>query len=66
MRSIISLVIVVWLVIGGLAAGQRHYFTDRKTTCASAGTTLVTIIAGPLNYVGANPKVKCHTPQPSK
>ena len=28
----------------------------------------VTILAGPLNYVGANPKVSlsCHLPQPSK
>jgi len=28
----------------------------------------VTIVAGPLNYVGVNPKVDCHVkvPQPSK
>ena len=26
----------------------------------------VTILAGPLNYVGANPKVRCALPQPSK
>jgi hypothetical protein len=26
----------------------------------------VTILAGPLNYVGANPKVACHVPQPSR
>jgi len=25
----------------------------------------VTILAGPLNYVGVNPKVVCHVPQPS-
>jgi len=27
---------------------------------------VLTILAGPLNYVGVNPKVKCKTPQPSK
>jgi hypothetical protein len=26
----------------------------------------VTIIAGPLNYVGANPKIDCKVPQPSE
>ena len=58
---------VVWLAIGLAAAYQRHYFSSsQKPTCATTGTTLVTIVAGPLNYVGANPKIKCSTPQPSK
>ena len=57
--------LVIWLVIGALAAGQRHYFSNSDTNCAKAGTTALTIVAGPLNYVGANPKVKCTTPQPS-
>jgi len=26
----------------------------------------VTILAGPLNYVGVNPKVSCQIPQPSQ
>jgi L-serine deaminase len=57
----------VWLIIGALAAGQRHYYSSSKTNCAKGGTIVVTILAGPLNYVGANPKIKaCHIPQPSK
>jgi hypothetical protein len=63
---IISVLIVIWLVIGAIAAGQRHYYSDSKTTCAKAGTIAVTILAGPLNYTGANPKIKCALPQPSK
>lgn len=59
-------VLVIWLVIGALAAGQRHYYTDSSETCAGTGTIIVTILAGPLNYVGVNPKVACHVPQPSK
>ncbi len=59
-------VLVVWLVIGVLAAAQRDYFAGRTATCAKAGTIVVTILAGPLNYVGLNPKVKCALPQPSK
>jgi hypothetical protein len=62
----ISVVLVIWLIIGAIAAGQRHYYTDSSASCAGSGTILVTILAGPLNYVGANPKVSCHVPQPSK
>ncbi|MFF4625773.1 hypothetical protein [Nonomuraea jabiensis] len=29
-------------------------------------TIAVTIVAGPLNYLGMNPKIACQTPQPSK
>jgi hypothetical protein len=64
--GIISSIAVVWLVIGVIAAWQRDYFKNDNTTCASAGTVAVTVIAGPLNYFGVNPKVTdCHLPQPS-
>jgi hypothetical protein len=58
--------LVLWLVIGAVAAGQRHYFSGSRTNCAKAGTIVVTIIAGPLNYVGVNPKISCQVPKPSK
>ena len=54
------LVLAIWLVIGALAAAQRHYFSSSSESCAGAGTTVVTILAGPLNYFGANPKLTCH------
>jgi hypothetical protein len=63
--QVLSAVLVAWLIIGVLAAGQRHYFNG-SVGCGKASTIAVTIIAGPLNYVGANPKVACHVPQPSK
>jgi hypothetical protein len=63
---IISILIVLWLVIGAIAAGQRHYYDSGSTNCAKAGTIAVTILAGPLNYVGANPKIRCALPRPSK
>ena len=62
----IALLGLVWLIIGAVAAGQRHYYNDRKATCAKVSTIAVTIVAGPLNYLGANPKVHCKAPQPSK
>jgi hypothetical protein len=65
--SLFVVLVVLWFVIGAIAAGQRHYYSRSKTNCAKAGTIVVTILAGPLNYVGVNPKIKaCHVPQPSK
>ncbi len=61
-----SLLLVIWLVIGAIAAGQRNYYSGSSANCARAGTITVTILAGPLNYVGVNPKVKCQLPQPSQ
>ncbi|GAA1794113.1 hypothetical protein GCM10009795_044660 [Nocardioides hankookensis] len=69
MKTIIGLVVLVWLAIGVLAAVQRGYFgDDRDVSCKSTGDTALTIVAGPLNYFGANPKVDCevNVPQPSK
>ncbi len=63
---LLSIVLVVWLIIGAIAAGQRHYYSSGPTNCAHAGTIVVTVLAGPLNYTGANPKIKnCALPQPS-
>jgi hypothetical protein len=61
-----SVIIILWLVIGAIAAGQRDYYSGDVDNCAKAGTILVTIVAGPLNYVGLNPKIKCNAPEPSK
>jgi hypothetical protein len=62
-----SILLLIWLVIGVIAAGQRNYYGDSRENCAHAGTIAVTIIAGPLNYIsGVNPKVHCHFPQPSQ
>jgi len=53
-----SLVLVVWLLIGVAAALQRGYLNG-DVDCARASTVALTVVAGPLNYVGANPKVRC-------
>ncbi|MCL2544021.1 MAG: hypothetical protein FWE71_16365 [Nocardioidaceae bacterium] len=69
MRGLIGAVVIIWLLIGAFAALQRGYFTDKQDVkCRTIGDTALTIVAGPLNYVGVNPKVSCHVnaPQPSK
>jgi hypothetical protein len=66
MRTLIGIIVVVWLVIGLAAALQRGYLTGRHSvSCHSLGDTVLTVVAGPLNYVGVNPKVHCSVPQPS-
>ena len=56
-----TVLLLVWLVIGAIAGGQRHYYTSSNPDCAKASTIAVTILAGPLNFVGANPKVTCRS-----
>lgn len=67
LSRIVSLLLVAWLVIGAFAAYQRDYFDRGDSSCAKVSTVAVTMLAGPLNYLGANPKIKeCNVPQPSK
>ncbi len=61
-----TVVVVFWLLIGVFAAFQRGYLGSHEPSCSSLGSTAVTVIAGPLNYLGVNPKIKCSTPEPSK
>lgn len=61
-----AIVLVIWLVIGAIAGAQRGYYNSDSANCAKAGTIMLTIAAGPLNYIGANPKVDCKLPQPSQ
>ncbi|MBO0678106.1 hypothetical protein JRC04_11585 [Mycolicibacterium sp. S2-37] len=69
MRGLIGIVVLVWLVIGVVAAYQRDYFKTGDANCATAANVALTVVAGPLNYAGVNPKVNCaevQIPQPSQ
>jgi hypothetical protein len=68
-----SILLLVWLLIGLLAAFQRDYFRGELDSCNKAATIAVTVVAGPLNYVGVNPRIDCsdvnvdvNVPEPSK
>lgn len=64
--GLLGTIVLIWLIIGAVAAYQRDYFKTGADNCASAGTIALTVIAGPLNYFGVNPKVaNCKLPQPS-
>jgi hypothetical protein len=61
-----SVLLALWLIIGAFAAGQRGYYHGPVGDCTKAGTIVVTILAGPLNYAGVNPKISCTLPRPSR
>jgi hypothetical protein len=51
MGRLLGVIVVIWLVIGVLAAFQRGYFGDADdVSCKEFGDTALTIVAGPLNY----------------
>ena len=50
-----SVLLIVWLVVGGFAAGQRGDYHAAAGNCSKASTAAVTILAGPLNYLGVIP-----------
>ena len=66
MKLILGIVITVWLVVGIAASLQRGYFgNDQAVSCKTGADTALTILVGPLNYVGVNAKVHCKVPRPS-
>lgn len=66
--KVINFLVLVWLVVGVVAAVQRDYIPpSKRADCAKFGTIAVTVVAGPLNYAGVNPKIDdCDVPEPSK
>jgi hypothetical protein len=61
-----TMLLIAWLIIGAIAGGQRHYYGNSDPNCSKASTIIVTVLAGPLNYIGVNPKISCTPPAPSK
>jgi hypothetical protein len=59
-----SVLLLIWLVIGGVAAGQRGDYKG-PVDCSSVSTATLTILAGPLNYGHVDPHINCTTPTPS-
>jgi hypothetical protein len=40
-----SVLPVIWLVIGAIAGGQRHYYSSSDPNCGQTGTIIVTVLA---------------------
>ncbi|MFJ2666581.1 hypothetical protein ACIO14_19775 [Nocardia fluminea] len=66
-KFLLSVLMLVWFGAGLVAAMQRDYFTNTPANCGDLGTIGLTVLAGPLNYLGLNPKVsECQLPEPSR
>lgn len=61
-----TLLVILWLAIGAAAAGQRGYFSESQNfSCTEGATIAITLVTGPLNYIGLDPKLLCKLPSPS-
>lgn len=60
-----TVILLLWLVIGAAAAGQRGYYNLPKLGCTNVATIVATFAVGPLNYVGVNPVINCGAPKPA-
>src|ERR1700757_3866326 len=60
-----SVLVAIWLVIGGIAAGQRGDFKG-SIGCSSASTIAGKIFGGPLNYTGGEPGYQLHGAAPEQ
>jgi len=61
-----SAVIAIWLIIGAIAAGQRHYYNRPVSNCNKAGTIIRHDPGRAAELRRPEPKISCKTPQPSK
>jgi hypothetical protein len=50
-----AVLLVVWLAIGAVAAGQRHYYSG-SASCVKVGTIALTIAAGPSQLLRREPE----------
>jgi len=64
LKLVIGATITVWLIVGAIASAQRGYYgNDRAVNCGTGATMGVTVLAGPLNYVGVDPRLNCEAPE---
>lgn len=59
-----SVLLIIWLIAGATAAGQRHFYNGPAMSCVKARMIMLTVSVGPLNYLGVNPQISCQARQP--
>jgi hypothetical protein len=59
-KSILFIFVIIWFILGASAANDRGYFdAGRQHDCDFTGSALLTVVAGPLNFVGLRPRANC-------
>jgi hypothetical protein len=60
MKTFLMIMVIIWFVLGASAANDRGYFdTSKPRTCTFVGSGLLTVVAGPVNYLGVHPRASC-------
>jgi hypothetical protein len=59
-RNILLFVAIIWFVLGASVADQRGYFDSHvNRNCTFVGSALLTVVTGPVNYLGIHPRAHC-------
>jgi uncharacterized membrane protein YphA (DoxX/SURF4 family) len=59
-KNFLFILIIIWFILGASSADDRGYFdSGHDRSCSFVGTALLTVVAGPLNYAGLDPKAAC-------
>jgi len=54
------LCVLIWFIIGLSAANDRGFFhSGYPRSCATVGSAALTVVAGPVNYLGVDPQAYC-------
>jgi hypothetical protein len=60
MKTFLMIMVIVWFILGASVAHDRGYFdTGIQRTCSFVGSGLLTVVAGPINYLGVHPRAVC-------
>lgn len=60
MKNILFILVVVWFVLGCSVANDRGYFdANADRDCTFIGSALLTVVVGPVNYLGVHPQASC-------
>jgi hypothetical protein len=60
MKTFLMIMVIVWFILGASVAHDRGYFdSNASRSCSFVGSGLLTVVAGPINYLGVHPKAVC-------
>jgi hypothetical protein len=60
MKTFLMLCVLIWFVVGVSAANDRGFFqSGYPRTCSTVGSASLTVVAGPINYIGVHPTAYC-------
>jgi hypothetical protein len=59
-KTFLMLLVIIWFILGVSVASDRGYFrSGYERTCTNMGTAALTVVAGPINYLGVHPRAAC-------